>query len=291
MKKITATVLALLLLAAAFTGCTKKGNDVPSDSETDIETPSDDKKEETSDKDTASDDKKEEDSETDEKDNEQTPDDEKKDDTTTDDTPAVMPEEPTKKPDNADDDKKPADDKVTKPVETPEQKPSEPVETPEQKPEETPSQGTTESALSGKSASEIVDMIYEKNPVSDLSLVTDMLSTEDADTLKFIAGITDASLVSEVAYSGPMIGSIPYSMIVVKVKDKNDTATVAQQMKDNINMRRWVCVEADSLTVDGYDDVVMLFMVNEGEYGDLVTTDGMKEAFKSICGGSLDVEL
>ena len=56
MKKITATVLALLLLAAAFTGCTKKGNDVPSDSETDIETPSDDKKEETSDKDSASDD-------------------------------------------------------------------------------------------------------------------------------------------------------------------------------------------------------------------------------------------
>ena len=62
-------------------------------------------------------------------------------------------------------------------------------------------------------------------------------------------------------------------------------------MKDNINLRRWICVEADSLTVVGYDDVIMLFMINSVEYGDVASTDGMKEAFKSICGGSLDVDL
>ena len=143
----------------------------------------------------------------------------------------------------------------------------------------------------GNSPVQIIDMIYEKNPVEDLTLVTDSINVSDENSLKYLTGITDGSLVSEAAISGPMIGSIPYSMVVVRVKDKKDTATVAQQMKDNINLRRWVCVEADTLTVVGYDDVIMLFMINSENYGDVASTDGMKEAFKSICGGTLDVDL
>lgn len=283
MKKLTATLLALLMIGAAFTGCAKKDNTAEKDDNTKVEVPSDNKKddEKTDDKaDDKTDDKA--DDKTDDKSDENTdnttvPDDKKEPDTS--DKPAVMPDEkPTVKPEQ--------------PVQKPEQKPEQqPEQKPEQQPEQKPEDNTAESALAGKSLSEIIDMIYEKNPVEDLSLVTDAIDVEDADSLKYLTGITDGSLVSEASISGPMIGSIPYSLVVVRVKDKKDTATVAQQMKDNIDLRRWICVEADSLTVVGYDDVIMLFMINSETHGDIASTDGMKEAFKSICGGSLDVDL
>ncbi len=259
MKKLTATVLALLMIAAAFTGCAKKDNTAEKDDNTKVEAPSDNKKDDEKTDDKADDktDDKTDDKSDENMDNATVPDDKKEPDTS--DKPAVMPDEkPTVKP-----------------------------EQPVQKPED----NTAESALAGKSLSEIIDMIYEKNPVEDLSLVTDAIDAEDADSLEYLTGITDGSLVSEASISAPMIGSIPYSLVVVRVKDKKDTATVAQQMKDNIDLRRWICVEADSLTVVGYDDVIMLFMINSEEYGDVASTDGMKEAFKSICGGSLDVDL
>lgn len=263
MKKLTATLLALLMIAAAFTGCAKKDDTAEKDDNTKVEAPSDNKKddEKTDDKaDDKTDDKSDENM-----DNATAPDDKKEPDTS--DKPAVMPDE------------------------KPTVKPEQPVQKPEQQPEQKPEDNTAESALAGKSLSEIIDMIYEKNPVEDLSLVTDAIDAEDADSLEYLTGITDGSLVSEASISAPMIGSIPYSLVVVRVKDKKDTATVAQQMKDNIDLRRWICVEADSLTVVGYDDVIMLFMINSEEYGDVASTDGMKEAFKSICGGSLDVDL
>ena len=265
--KLTATLLALLMIGDAFTCCAKKDDTVEKDDNTKVEAPSDNKKddEKTDDKaDDKTDDKSDENM-----DNATVPDDKKEPDTS--DKPAVMPDEkPTVKPEQ--------------PVQKPEQKP-------EQQPDQKPEDNTAESALAGKSLSEIIDMIYEKNPVEDLSLVTDAIDAEDADSLEYLTGITDGSLVSEASISAPMIGSIPYSLVVVRVKDKKDTATVAQQMKDNIDLRRWICVEADSLTVVGYDDVIMLFMINSEEYGDVASTDGMKEAFKSICGGSLDVDL
>ena len=271
MKKLTATLLALLMIAAAFTGCAKKDNTAEKDDNTKVEAPSDNKKDDEKTDDKADDktDDKTDDKSDENMDNATVPDDKKEPDTS--DKPAVMPDEkPTVKPEQ--------------PVQKPEQKP-------EQQPEQKPEDNTAESALAGKSLSEIIDMIYEKNPVEDLSLVTDAIDAEDADSLEYLTGITDGSLVSEASISAPMIGSIPYSLVVVRVKDKKDTATVAQQMKDNINLRRWICVEADSLTVVGYDDVIMLFMINSEEYGDVASTDGMKEAFKSICGGSLDVDL
>ena len=271
MKKLTATVLALLMIGAAFTGCAKKDNTAEQDDNTKVEAPSDNKKDDEKTDDKADDktDDKTDDKSDENMDNATVPDDKKEPDTS--DKPAVMPDEkPTVKPEQ--------------PVQKPEQKP-------EQQPEQKPEDNTAESALAGKSLSEIIDMIYEKNPVEDLSLVTDAIDAEDADSLEYLTGITDGSLVSEASISAPMIGSIPYSLVVVRVKDKKDTATVAQQMKDNIDLRRWICVEADSLTVVGYDDVIMLFMINSEEYGDVASTDGMKEAFKSICGGSLDVDL
>ena len=127
---------------------------------------------------------------------------------------------------------------------------------------------------------EIITKIYEKVPL-DLSLVSDYIDISDENALKYNTGLTDSSKISEVCVSEPMIGSIPYSLVLVKVKNASDASDIASQMKSGINQRKWVCVEADDLAVTYSGDVVLLFMVGS-EYNDDVKSSDITAAFEAL---------
>ena len=168
-----------------------------------------------------------------------------------------------------------------KPAETPVQKPAEskPAESnPETKPDENTK--TDENKLSSMKLDEIITKIYEKVPL-ELSLVSDYIDISDENALKYNTGLTDSSKISEVCVSEPMIGSIPYSLVLVKVKNVSDASDIASQMKSGINQRKWVCVEADDLAVTYSGDVVLLFMVGS-EYNDDVKSSDITAAFEAL---------
>ena len=66
----------------------------------------------------------------------------------------------------------------------------------------------------------------------------------------------------------------------VGLKDKADAADIAQKMADGINPRKWVCVEADELTVVSKDNIIMLFMADH----ELYSMDDAVAAFTEVCG-------
>lgn len=144
------------------------------------------------------------------------------------------------------------------------------------------------SAPSG-TPSEIIDKIYAKKGV-DLPLATTSLDISDADALKSATGISSGSKVKSAAYSESMIGSQAYSLAVVRVKNSKDTEAIASEMLNGIDPRKWICVEADDVRVAAYDDLIMLIMVSS-ELSEVTTGKQMVSAFKSVCGGSLDVSL
>ena len=191
-------------------------------------------------------------------------------------TPVTKPAE-TKPAESKPSESKPAE----KPAETPVQKPAEskPAESkPETKPDENTK--TDENKLSSMKLDEIITKIYEKVPL-ELSLVSDYIDISDENALKYNTGLTDSSKISEVCVSEPMIGSIPYSLVLVKVKNASDASDIASQMKSGINQRKWVCVEADDLAVTYSGDVVLLFMVGS-EYNDDVKSSDITAAFEAL---------
>ena len=109
--------------------------------------------------------------------------------------------------------------------------------------------------------SELLDKMYAiKGP--DFDVETDTVDFDDEYAVSSYTGLTmddvkklDAAIVSE-----PMMGSQAYSLVLVRLKDKADAADIAQKMADGINPRKWVCVEADELTVVSKDNIIMLFM-------------------------------
>lgn len=134
----------------------------------------------------------------------------------------------------------------------------------------------------------IVEDIYAAQPVEFgvASIPVDVTDTEWA--LKSYTGLTSGDSVKEVIASEAMIGSIPYSLVLVRLNDGADAKAVAEEMKSGIDQRKWICVEADDMLVSGYCDVVMLIMVGS-EYAESgVTAQAMTDAFAKVCGAELD---
>lgn len=279
-KKLALLLAALLITSAAAYGCAKKDTPDPNP-DTNITSPSEDGKNDQNQEDG----KDEADGKTDGKTDEAEKDDKpatdagKKDDT----KPEVKPET---KPN------KPSDTEQPEIPEVPAPDAGLPETKPEAKPETKPDNAGSNDAsvdLSGKTAAEIISMIYEKKPV-DLDLETDTLDLSDADAVKLIAGLSSTDGIKEIAVSEPMMGSQAYSMVLVRVSDSANAASVAQTMKDNINPRKWICVEADDIKAASKGDLALFFMV-DSEFADTVTASEIMEAFKSVCGGSLDSEI
>lgn len=151
------------------------------------------------------------------------------------------------------------------------------------KEEDTAPQGAD---LSGLSAEELIDKIYE-TVMPEFALDKMTIDLSDADTVTWLTGISDASLLSDAAISEPMMSSQAYSMVVVRVADAAKAEEVAQTMLDNINPAKWVCVEADDIDAAVYGDLVLFVMINS-EFG--IPAADFIGAFKTIAGGTLDKE-
>lgn len=154
-------------------------------------------------------------------------------------------------------------------------------------PEETTAPKPEEPENLDGALSEIIDRIYEVKP-SGLMVWTSELDLSDADSVKRQTGIEDASKVKEI-YLSEAMRSQAYSMVLVRVADSTDVKALAEEMRDGIDQRKWICAYADDLRVAAYGDVIMLIMVDSSFDG--ISTDEIVEAFRTVCGGELDLVL
>lgn len=133
----------------------------------------------------------------------------------------------------------------------------------------------------------LIETIYANHKELDLPIMTTNLDVADTNALTYNTGLTSGDKIAEGAVSELMMGQ-PYSLVVLKVKNAADTAAVAQEMFDNIDQRKWVCVEADSKIGGYYDDVAFLFMVGS-DFSEDVTVQSMMDAFKAAAGTDVTV--
>lgn len=60
--------------------------------------------------------------------------------------------------------------------------------------------------------------------------------------------------------SAPMMSSIAHEVVLVEVPEGTDAETVADQMRENMNPRKWVCVEAEETWVKTSGQYVVMVM-------------------------------
>lgn len=76
-------------------------------------------------------------------------------------------------------------------------------------------------------------------------------------------GLKDNSNVEFIVVSEPLMNAQAYSLVVLKVKDKAKIESMKQEIYDNIDMNKWLCVSAEKLYITNSDDVIFLVMASE----------------------------
>ena len=135
---------------------------------------------------------------------------------------------------------------------------------------------------------ELLNKVVEINPVEFMggTMPIDLTDTSEDGLwmLKDNTGLENADNITDAAVFGPMMGSIAFSMVMVRTAEDADVKAVAETMKNNIDPRKWICVEADDLQVVSYGDVIMLIMV-DSQNG--MTSQSFVDAFAQVCGGTV----
>ena len=109
--------------------------------------------------------------------------------------------------------------------------------------------------------SDIMTGIYENADLPDdfregLEFFETFELTEDMETS--ILG-TDEIDYSEGLVSMPMMSSIAYQCVLLRVAE-DDVETVKQQIKDNADLNKWVCVSAETMLIESRGDVIFFVM-------------------------------
>ena len=98
----------------------------------------------------------------------------------------------------------------------------------------------------------------------------------NSDNFSYYFGITDSGVAESTFVSEPMMGAIPFGVSMLRVKDGENAAEIAAQMKAGVDPRRWICVTASYVETAVKDDVIILVLDNDDARGAAII-----EAFKN----------
>ena len=144
----------------------------------------------------------------------------------------------------------------------------------------------TEPALSVEGTmEELLNKTIEERPVEFMGGVIPVDLTDSTEdglwAIKSYTGLDSAEKITEAAAFEPMMGSMAFSMVLVRLAEGAGSKEVAESMKSGIDTRKWICVEADDLKVAGFGDIVMLIMVNSDSG---MTAQSFVDAFAKVAG-------
>lgn len=113
------------------------------------------------------------------------------------------------------------------------------------------------------SESDIYDMfdeVYKNVGVEMPALEANSVDlSNDAGVLSY-TGLSDNSDVELIVVSEPLMSSQAYSFVAVKLKDGANIESIKQEMYDNLNMSKWLCVSADELYITNYGNTIVYVM-------------------------------
>ena len=92
-----------------------------------------------------------------------------------------------------------------------------------------------------------------------MAVETRTLDMSDADAVQYNTGLADTDGITDIVLSESAVGSFAYSLVYVRT-DGTNTEAVHQSLKDSIDPRKWVCVEAEAVNSIRLDDDICVVM-------------------------------
>lgn len=114
-----------------------------------------------------------------------------------------------------------------------------------------------------KDINDIINTINKNNKNVLPELETMKVDINNIDEVTSYTGLKTNDGIESIVVSVPLISAQAYSVAIVKVKDNADVEKIKQEMLDNIDMRRWICVSAEQLYITNSGNVIFSVMADK----------------------------
>ena len=155
--------------------------------------------------------------------------------------------------------------------------------------------GTSVKIESKKDMKSMLKSIYSKNKDVLPELETEEIDVSNSDLVTSYTGIQSTGNVESLVVLEPLMSSQAYSAVALKVKSNANIETVKEEILNNVDMRKWICVSAEKLYVTNYNNIIFFVMSDEdwatatyNSFKEYVGNEIGKELQKS---GEEDIEL
>lgn len=126
------------------------------------------------------------------------------------------------------------------------------------------SKGGNNSSGTIKTARDIKRMINSIYKGVDL-LETDTkeINVSNKEEVEAYTGLTSNKDVELLVVSEPLMNAQAYSLVVLKAKDGADIEKMKLEMKENIDMDKWICVSASNLYITNNGNLIFMVMSSD----------------------------
>ena len=100
-----------------------------------------------------------------------------------------------------------------------------------------------------------------KDSLPDLE--TETIDISDDMMVEGYTGLKSAENIELLVVSEPLMSSQAYSAVAIKVKNGTDIEAMKQEILNNIDMGKWICVSAEKIYITNHDNVIFFVMADE----------------------------
>ncbi len=121
---------------------------------------------------------------------------------------------------------------------------------------------TNETLQTAGDIKKMLKTIY-KNLANELpELTTEEINLKESELVESLTGLKNTDDINTLVVSEPVMGSQALEVAVIKTKEKTDVTSMMQNIKDNVDMSRWICVSAEKLYIVNSGDVIFMVMAD-----------------------------
>ncbi len=107
---------------------------------------------------------------------------------------------------------------------------------------------------------EIMEKLYDGISEDELPMMIENIEL-NGENFEYYA-FADVKYKEAIA-SESMTGSIPHSIVLIRLEDANEAEQATKDIKEKADPRKWICVEAENTYVLSKGDLVVLIMSND----------------------------
>ena len=141
----------------------------------------------------------------------------------------------------------------------------------------------------------MMNKVYSRAKEGLPSLEVTEIDATDADQVEMFTGLKSTENVESLVVLEPLMSSQAYSAVALKVKSNANIETIKEEILNNVDMRKWICVSAEKLYVTNYNNIIFFVMSDDdwatatyNSFKEYVGNEIGKELQKS---GEEDIEL